>query len=151
MNSSRLGEFVEKIEGHMSFLAKGLHGGGFAEINDAEITIPQFIALNIIAKKECPKMSDLSAELGVTLGNMTMMIDRLVKEGFVERKGDPLDRRVVRVCLQMKGRNLIKKANEHKMKSMTRIFSKMSESDRKTLLQIIEKLTTAIKEEQERG
>ncbi|MCX5749915.1 MAG: MarR family transcriptional regulator [Candidatus Saganbacteria bacterium] len=151
MNTGELNDFIEKFESCMSVITKGFHGGGFSEINDIDITIPQFVALNIIAKKECPKMSDLSAELGVTLGNMTMMIDRLIKEDFVERKGDPEDRRIVRVCLNQKGKNLIKKAKEHKMDSMARIFGKMSEGDRKSLLHIIEKLTGAIRQEQERG
>lgn len=151
MNSSQLNDFLSKFEKHMSVISKGFHGAGFAEIDDIDVTIPQFVALDRISKKECPKMSDLSSDLGVTLGNITMMIDRLIKEGFVERKDDPSDRRIVRVCLKQKGKNLIKKANEHKLGSMARIFGKMSEDDRIALLRIVEKLADAIKEEKERG
>lgn len=151
MPSDKLSAFIEKYENLIYVMMKNFNGKVGPGFGNIEITIPQMVTLDLISKKECPKMSDLSAQLGVTLGNMTMMVDRLVKEKFILRKDDPLDRRIVRVCLSQKGKGLIRKVSEHKRNSLARIFEKISETDRKYLLNIIEKLTNAIKEEQERG
>ena len=131
----------------MSTVSKGLHSSGMIGLASTDITISQLILLNIIFKKESPKMTDLSGELDVTLGNVTTMIDKLVKEGFVFRTSDPQDRRIVRACLTPKGKGLIKKAEEQKKKNMGRIFDKMSVEDRHSLLNIMQKLAENIKNE----
>lgn len=51
-------------------------------------------------------MGELSARLMVSNGNVTGLINRLVKEGLVERVADPDDGRVQRVNLSPKGRRL---------------------------------------------
>lgn len=52
----------------------------------------------------------LSKTVGCTPGNMTMLIDNLVKGGFVERENDPVDRRRVLVTLTKDGSVLAKQS-----------------------------------------
>ncbi len=49
-------------------------------------------------------MTDLGQRLMVTGGNITGLTDRLAKDGHVERRADPRDRRVQRICLTKQGR-----------------------------------------------
>jgi DNA-binding MarR family transcriptional regulator len=54
-------------------------------------------------------MSALAAGLGITLPWCTSLVDRLVKEGMLDRLEDPLDRRLVLCELSGKGRELVGK------------------------------------------
>jgi DNA-binding MarR family transcriptional regulator len=50
------------------------------------------------------KMGELSKLLMVTGGNVTGLVDRLIKEGLIERRDDPGDRRAYHVYLTKKGK-----------------------------------------------
>jgi len=50
------------------------------------------------------KMNELSRHLMVTGGNVTGIVDPLEKQGLVERKAEPADRRAYRVQLTRAGR-----------------------------------------------
>lgn len=49
-------------------------------------------------------MSEVAADLGITVGTLTTAINNLVKKGYVERKKDDKDRRVVKITLTKKGK-----------------------------------------------
>jgi len=51
-------------------------------------------------------MTELGQRLMVSGGNMTGLTDRLEREGLVERRNDPADRRVQRISLTPRGRAL---------------------------------------------
>lgn len=51
-------------------------------------------------------MTELGQRLMVSGGNMTGLTDRLEREGLVERRGDPTDRRIQRISLTPRGRTL---------------------------------------------
>jgi MarR family transcriptional regulator for hemolysin len=52
------------------------------------------------------RQSDLAAELDVTAPSLVRVVDQLAEAGFVERRRDPVDARVSRVCLTPAGRSL---------------------------------------------
>lgn len=59
-------------------------------------------------------MSELSARLMVTNGNVTGLVQRLEREGLVARETDPVDRRLQRVRLTAEGSALFARiAQEH--------------------------------------
>lgn len=139
---------INKFDEVMQVLMKAFHASDSSSLSGLEVTIQQFIVLHLIDRKECPKMTDLAEELGVTMGNMTAMADRLIKADYIVRKDDPDDRRVVRVCLTQQGRELIKKAVDRKRKGQEMILNKLSATDRDDLFRIINKLIAAIKREE---
>ncbi|MEP3244107.1 MAG: MarR family transcriptional regulator [Sneathiella sp.] len=68
-------------------------------------TLPRFdVMAALYRQKEGFKMSELSAALMVSNGNVTGIIERLVGEKSVERTPIPHDRRAMRVKLTKKGR-----------------------------------------------
>jgi DNA-binding MarR family transcriptional regulator len=68
-------------------------------------TLPRFDVMAMLHKSgDGLKMSRLSAELMVSNGNVTGIIDRLVSEGLVERVAIKGDRRATLVRLTEKGR-----------------------------------------------
>jgi DNA-binding MarR family transcriptional regulator len=78
---------------------KALSKGYFRDLSVAEMHTLEGIGL--YASRT---MSETAATLGITTGTLTVAIDRLVRKGYVERKRDPGDRRVVRIELTRKGK-----------------------------------------------
>src|SRR5690349_19477083 len=73
----------------------------------ADLTPPQFWALNSIEDENRIKMSPLADCLGLSMGAASTLIDRLVGRGLVQREADPQDRRAVFVSLTAKGRQVL--------------------------------------------
>ena len=140
---------IEEIENLLQLLSKSFHTSGPSHLGNLDITFQQFMFMKFIFQKECPKMTDLAEELKVTMGNVTAMIDRLIKQKYVTRKDDPDDRRIVRVCLTSEGKDLIKKATETRRKYMELVLNKLSKEDRNSLFTIMEKLARAMQKERE--
>lgn len=140
---------IHAFEDLLQLIARGFHLSGAHHLVGLDFTFQQFMVMKLISQKECPKMTDLAEDLNVTMGNVTTMIDRLIKQQYVTRKDDPEDRRIVRVCLTAEGKNLMKKAAEVRKKNMELILNKMSKEDQNSLFKIMEKLAQAIQKERE--
>lgn len=59
--------------------------------------------IEIVGNEGPIRMKPLADKLGVTTGTLTVMIDRLQKSGYLERKTDPEDRRAFNIVLTDKG------------------------------------------------
>ena len=70
----------------------------------ADTTLPRFDILAQLERHDGPmSMGDLSRRLMVSNGNVTGLIDRLAREGMVDRTPSPEDRRVQMVSLTADG------------------------------------------------
>lgn len=68
------------------------------------ITLPQFDVLAELDYVGKPlTMTELSTQLMVSNGNITGVVDRLVRDNYVERLPSPSDRRVQLITLSKKG------------------------------------------------
>src|SRR5215210_7263089 len=74
---------------------------------ELNMSTPQFKALLLISEEEGLRMRELARKLGGSFSNATVLVDRLVDRGLVERLADPHDRRVVLVRATEEGRQLI--------------------------------------------
>ena len=110
------------------------------EVTEGQITTVQWLVLEHLASQgPCP-MSDLSNVMHRQCSSMTGMIDRLIRLDMVERQRDPKDRRVVRVRISTKGRQLVRRIRQQKQKGLTKLFSRLNEKERADYLKILEKL-----------
>jgi len=74
------------------------------------LTLPQFDVLAQLHRREDGMTpGELTRELLVTAGNVTGIVDRLVRLGLAERRPVPHDRRAVRVRLTSRGRQLMRR------------------------------------------
>ena len=78
--------------------------GPWLELN---MSTPQLKALLLISDEEAIRMRELARKLGGSFSNATVLVDRLVDRGLVERLPDPDDRRVVLVRATGEGQALI--------------------------------------------
>ncbi len=68
-------------------------------------TLPQFDVLSELERAGEPQtMSQVSRQLMVSNGNLTGVVDRLLREGQVRREENPVDRRVQLISLTDAGR-----------------------------------------------
>lgn len=92
---------------------------------DAEVTLPQFRALVVLASRGPQRVVDVSGELGVDPSTGTRLCDRLVRKGLVRRQRSTSDRRVVRVTLTSAGRSLVDRVTVRRRDELTRIVEAM--------------------------
>ncbi|MCT4592738.1 MAG: MarR family transcriptional regulator [Anaeromicrobium sp.] len=77
-------------------------------------TNTKFNVLVILSRgpKEGMMLSEIGEKMVVTKANMTGLIDRLEKDGLVERIRDSKDRRKIRAVLTTKGKDFVEKLVE---------------------------------------
>jgi len=84
-------------------------------------------------EREYP-IGELGRNARVKSSTMTDMIDRLEKEGIAERVRDDGDRRVVKVCLTSKGKDIKRAFTQKTRHDVETALSKLTETERKALL-----------------
>ena len=87
--------------------------------------------------KEYP-IGRLGKNAQVKRSAITNMVDYLEKGGIAERCRDNGDRRVVKVRLTDKGRKIRREFIQRRREEVVKIFSKLSEKDKRTLLHHLE-------------
>ncbi len=104
------------------------------------ITLPQFDVLAELEHMAQPlNMTELSTQLMVSNGNVTGVVDRLVREGYVQRTTSPDDRRAQLIELTGKGlRTFQALATQHEA-WISNLFSGLSGADMDELLSLLNK------------
>jgi DNA-binding MarR family transcriptional regulator len=74
-----------------------------------EVTLARFDLLAQLVRENGATLATLSRRMLVTAGNLTGLVDRAERDGLVERRADPSDRRLTRVFLTPKGDKLATK------------------------------------------
>jgi DNA-binding MarR family transcriptional regulator len=74
----------------------------------SDLTMPQLKVLLLLGESGSARVSWLASEMAVSPPNITGILDRLEKRGWVRRTGDPQDRRVVRIVLTESGQELLR-------------------------------------------
>jgi len=85
-------------------------------------------------------MGKIAQELYVKLPTASSLVDRLIEAGYVKRISDKLDRRITKIDLTEKGKQIFTSAMKIKMKKMEFILNKLSTSEKKSLMSIIKNL-----------
>lgn len=75
-----------------------------AVVRESGLTLPQMHTIEIIGALGEPRMKELAGAMGVSTGALTVLVDRLVRAGLVDRLQNPDDRRSIRVSLTEAGR-----------------------------------------------
>ena len=111
-----------------------------------KISLPQLSVLGHLARRDDCPMHELARVLGITRPAATGLVDRLIAQGLASRRGDPKDRRVVRVNLTAKGRKVLSVIWEQKRRVITQVFGRLSAADRAHYLSTLEKVVKILSE-----
>jgi len=79
-------------------------------------------------------IGELGKNARVKRSTITDMVDRLERDGIAERLRDDGDRRVVKVRLTDKGKKIRREFYQKRRQEMEGIFSKLTENEKRTLL-----------------
>lgn len=106
------------------------------------ITDAQFNVLMQLKYSKQQKLSqvELSKRLFVNRADVTGLIDRLEKGGFVKRGSHPTDRRVNLIAITSKGLELLKHLEPEYFKEVNKIFGNFRQKEIKNLIINLEKI-----------
>ena len=107
-------------------------------------TMPRFDLLANLDRQDGQTLAALSRRMLVTPGNLTGLVDRAERDGVVERRADPKDRRLSRVFLTDKGRALITEILPLHAGHVGALLSGLDASERRELRQLLGKLRDSL-------
>jgi DNA-binding MarR family transcriptional regulator len=119
------------------------HNVMLAELRRAmadDCTMPRFDLLAILEREDGQTLASLSRRMLVTAGNLTGLVDRAERDGVVERRADPRDRRVSRVYLTDAGRALGARLFPRHAALVEALFSALDTAELAELLRILGKV-----------
>lgn len=116
------------------------------ELSEEHFTVPQFEIISCLDRKTGLSLSEIAERLLVSGGNVTGIIDRLERDGYVHRVRDKIDRRIVRALLTEKGFELYKSFLPRYKEVMHRINSGLTLEERKQLQRLLKKLAHGIQQ-----
>ena len=99
-----------------------------------------FAVLEALLNKGPMPVNTLGRKVLLASGSMTPAIDRLERRGLVQRKDDPVDRRVRVVELTRSGEKLIREAFAAHEVAMEQAASALSANERATVVRLLKKL-----------
>lgn len=102
------------------------------------ITKTQWFILRILAKKSCT-IGELAQKMEVRPSSMSQMIDRMELASLVSRQTDHKDARSKKIVLMEEGRKHLLELSHNRMELLSTPFSKLSEVEQTTLVQLMEK------------
>jgi DNA-binding MarR family transcriptional regulator len=107
------------------------------------ISLPRKGLLGLLADGPA-RMSELADGLGVTPRTVTELVDGLERDGLVERKDDPTDRRARVVSLTDTGRDVDALAKTARNQAVDAIFADLPEDQRVGLAQALSTLNASL-------
>lgn len=110
-------------------------------------SVPQILVLFVLLQKGARKQSELANELGYTPGAMTNIATGLIKEAYAKRVYDENDRRIVRLEITDKGKEILVQAQKTGQEMREQIFSVLTEEEVQQYLEIQKKLLRHIQEQ----
>ena len=140
MSRLSLEAFADRAMELFSQLSRGMVRHENNYLATGAITLPQVWVLRyLLRQREC-SMRELAAFMKMGLSSVTGMVDRLVKQGLVNRRRTEKDRRLVFVDITVKGRKILKEILEQRRETTLNLFESLTAEERLTYLCILEKL-----------
>ncbi|MFV0341773.1 MAG: MarR family winged helix-turn-helix transcriptional regulator [Anaerocolumna sp.] len=125
----------------LSRCTQHVHKLEYRTIKEGGLTVSQFAVLEVLYHKGNLRVCQILEKILATGGNMTVVIDNLVKEKLVIRAIDPSDKRVNLISLTPKGYDLMSSIFPNHEKNIDEIFSVLTEDEKKQLIHILKKLS----------
>jgi len=96
---------------------------------DLDISMQQLRAIYLLRDEEIATVGRLAELFGIGLPGASILADRLVRAGYVERNEDPADRRRVQLTLTRAGVQLVTELQEGSHLLLRRWMSRLSPED----------------------
>ncbi|MBZ9685470.1 MarR family transcriptional regulator [Clostridium estertheticum] len=125
----------------LSRCTQNVHKREYKTIKEGGLTVSQFAVLEILYHKGDLKVCEIIDKILSTGGNMTVVIDNLVKVNLVMRCTDPKDRRVNLISITEEGKSLMSDIFPKHLENINEIFSYLTSDEKKNLISLLKKLS----------
>lgn len=134
-----------QTQAHESFfrLLRQISGEYRALMVDQDISGPQLVLLELLRSRGPQKISVLAEHMYVTVGNVTLLADRLHKAHLIERERSETDRRVVLLSLTAEGDALVERTRAIRNRVFSRYFGALNPEELEHFGRLIEKMLAA--------
>lgn len=105
-----------------------------------DLSLARFDLLATLAREDGQTLAALSRRMLVTAGNLTGLVDRAERDGIVERRPDPSDRRLTRVFLTARGQGVAERAIERHAEVAEEILGPLDAREREELRTLLGRL-----------
>lgn len=114
------------------------------ELKDLSVT--EIHTIEAIGMYQPRSMSEVAADLNITVGTLTTAINRLINKGYVERKRIEEDRRVVQIQLTKKGKLAYRLHDKFHADMIKDTVEGLNDDEEEVLIRSLEKVNTFFRE-----
>lgn len=121
----------------------------FLRLTPRDMSLTSLSVLSTLARMGPRRITDLAASEGVAQPSVTALVASLVQAGFVERRSDPADKRVVMVAITDAGSDLVRARRAARVEVFADAVAKLSAEESATLaaaVPVIERLHELVDE-----
>jgi len=119
-------EMIVETEKILRYISGIIKKNGRKILHQYPITSPQFVALQWVSEKRNFTIGELSKKIGLAFSTTTDLVDRMEKNELVERVRDQKDRRVVRIHILDKGKDIIKEVVKKRQEYLGEVLASLS-------------------------
>jgi len=117
---------IEKIVMNFHTFAKN-------KANKENLSLPQYYILFFLKDNKGLIMQDIKRGLNSSAALATSIIDQLVAKGFVSRKRNDSNRRIVNVCLTDKGKRIVNKLEKRRFRFYNLLTEDLSLQEKESM------------------
>lgn len=103
---------------------------------------PEFMALKFFEEKNTGTASELAAEMNIRKSTVTILVQKLIFQGFLKKETNEKDARSAYIKVTEKGKTELKNAEESFSKLAEPLFDVLSVKEKATLQELFEKVLT---------
>lgn len=138
---------IVDIEKYLRRIDYNIRIEGRKIINELNITVPQFTALQALIHHGSMTIGQLSQHMALACSTITDLIDRMEKTGLVARKKDIKDKRIVIVEVLPKGYDILENVLEKRRNYLSIQLDEFSKSELDVFNESLKKLYKSIVKE----
>lgn len=129
-------QYLRKIDRTMSRMgrhfATALSSGGLSG--------PQYMMMQEIASSDNCHPTDLAQTFGVTLSAVTATVNRMARDGLVQRTEDEMNRRHVVLTVTAKGRQVMDQTEALRQRVVRETFGKLTSDELAVFVKLLHKI-----------
>jgi len=109
-----------------------------------DVSVVQSSILYELSLLDQPSMQTLAEVVGMDITTFSRQINTLEKKGLIERNPSKNDRRIYRLSLSIKGKEIVLTINKSISESMAAILNTMNEFERETVIRSMRVLSNRL-------
>jgi DNA-binding MarR family transcriptional regulator len=138
-------EVLDALEIFMGQIHCAGEEAGLETLIETDLSFSQFRSLLILSQESAPApIHEVAQKLHLSVAATGRNLDRLVREGLVERQEDEFDRRIKRISLSTSGRTLITGFHQQRRSHVLSFLTGLPAADRQRLIDALAPINSRI-------